>query len=362
MRPMRSYWLAMLPLLLAVLTGCEREPMAAGEADAMRTIRFNARPELSSAVTRSGEDVPDASDYLFTNGNQIGVFATWMSDEHVSTDVFSKIPVTYDDGDWLYSPLKYWRRGGMYYFRAIFPFGVNTQYGTDGTCLVASYSMFADNYDLMVAGYERDMAGDDTSPVPLVFKHACAAVRVVFRKGSEDENRHYLLNSCQMKYLRSMGVLVYDQDDVTLDSWQSAEFRSPSVLAWSAGTENQYIDVPASYTDFKQVNDFGWNQWHFVIPQNLNEDDGNHPALEFSMHVRQYHDDGVTLSYQTDEPVYTTLRLPETYTENDQTKDFCWEPGKTYSYYVQIQAGQASINVEVVDWDAYYVYVDDLIF
>ena len=123
------------------------------------------------------------------------------------------------------------------------------------------------------------------------------------------------------------------------------------------------IEVPASYTDFKQVTQNGWEQWHYVIPQNLNADDNNHTSLEFSVHVRQYQEDGVTLSYQTDEPVYTTLQLPVTYTDaNNQVHDFIWEPGKTYTYYVQIQAGQASITVKVSDWDAYYVYVDDLIF
>lgn len=355
-----SYRRLAFVLLLAALAGCEREPVAFDES---RAIRFDARPEVSSAFTRAGEDVPDGPEYLYTDGNRIGVFATWKSSDGVSTDVFSKIPVTYDGGDWIYSPLKYWRRGGTYYFRAIFPYEVNTQYGTDGTRLVTSYSMFADNYDLMVAGHVRDMAQDDMSAVPLVFKHACAAVRVLFRKGSGDANRHYLLNSFKMKYLRSMGVLVHDQDDVTLDSWQSAEFRSPSVLSWTASSAAGYIDVPESYTDFKQVNSHGWSQWHYVIPQNLNMDDGNHPALEFSVHVQQFLDDGETLSYQTDEPVSTTLRLPVTYEDEDhQVHDYIWEPGKTYTYFVQIQAGQASITVKVSDWDAYYVYVDDLVF
>ena len=100
-----------------------------------------------------------------------------------------------------------------------------------------------------------------------------------------------------------------------------------------------------------------------MIPQNLNADDNNHPALQFSVQIKQYQEDGVTLSYTTEEPVYTTMLLPVTYQDaNNQTHDFVWEPGKTYTYYVQIQAGQASISVKVSDWDSYYVYVDDLIF
>ena len=231
-------------VLAAALAGCEREALPVPEAGG--SILFSASPEISVAATRSSADVPHGSDYLLSNGRTIGVFATWVDPEGNATDVFSKIGVTYQDGDWVYEPAKYWRRGGTYYFRGVFPYDVDTQYGTDGTRLVASYSMFADNTDIMVAGYTRDMTGDDTSPVPLVFKHACAAVRICFRKGSGDENRHYLLNSCEMQYLRSMGVLVHDTDDVTLSSWQSAEFRSPSVLKWTASSESSMIDVPES--------------------------------------------------------------------------------------------------------------------
>lgn len=362
----RTYLLALAALALAVTAGCGKEDVADS-----RLIRFSPSVHSSVPATKADPNLPDDEEYLMADGNKIGVFGTWKSPEGVSTDVFSNIEVTCQDNGasasprylWDYSPHKYWRKGGKYFFHSVYPYTANTQYGTDGTRMVVTYSMFSDNYDLMVAGAERDMAGDDTSPVNLDFKHACAAVRVVFRKGSEDANRHYLLNSFKMQYLHALGVLVCDDVDVTLASWSPAEYRSPSVMEWTAENEAARIDVPESFEDYKLMDTGTLPKWHFAVPQNLNTEDNFHPSLQFSVYVKQYQEDGITLSYSTATPVYTTLPLPETYEDaQHNVHDVVWEPGKVYTYYVQIQAGQASITVSVTDWDRYYVYIDDMIF
>ncbi len=361
--------LSYLLLFTLLIVSCGREitPVPAGQDG--DGICFGVKRE--SLVKSSNPDLPTEQDYLISDGNIIGVFATWKSENDVPTDVFSKLPVVCtDNGEeasprytWDYSPRKYWRQGGQYYFRAVFPYSVNTQFGTDGTRIVTSYSMLADNYDLMVAGAYRDLrTQDDTSPVNFQFKHACAAVRVLFKKGTEDPNRYYLLNSFEMKHLRSVGILAYEGDELSVNSWRSAEFRSSSLFKWSASTEEEQISVPAQYDDFKTITDSDWVQWHYVIPQTLSDADGLHPSVRFSVNVKQYEDDGVTLAYESLSPVYTTLELPLTYEDSNGFHDVTWEPGKTYTYYIQIQPGHASITVEVTEWDRYYVYVDDVIF
>jgi len=355
-------------LLLAPLTlACRGEEMPCPQ-ETGTPIRFCAEPEL---VVKSNLDVPGEENHLIADGNQIGVFATWVSESNVSTNVFNKLPVTcYDDGEqanpryrWDYNPHKYWRQGGQYFFRAVYPYDVNTQFGTDGTRIVTSYSMLADNYDLMVAGASRDLrSGNDTAPVNFQFKHACAAVRVLFKKGTEDVNRHYYLNSFELQNLRCVGILAYGGEELNLNSWEAAEFRTPTVCTWQASTEQDRLDVPGDYDSFKTITDHDWVQWHYVIPQRLRANDGKTPSLQFSVSVRQYEEDGETLAYESTSPVYTTLDLPLTYRDDQNVeRDVVWEPGKVYTYYVQIQPGRASITVSVADWDRYYLYVDDVI-
>ena len=328
----------------SLLVGCGKNPVpSADETDG--AILFGV--QQMGLSTKALSTAPDDANYLIADGNQIGVFGTWTSPESVSTDVFSKIPITCKEESagvfkWEYSPLKYWRKNGFYDFSAIFPYTANCQYGTNGNKLVASYSMHAENYDLMVASATRDLSAvDDTSPVNLTFQHAMAAVRFVFCKGSEANN--YYLDTFQLEYLHAVGILVYNGGTVTVNNWNPAQFRSPTVLEWSAeGDLSKRISIPDNYSDYPK------DEWHYVIPQHLRYDDGSHPTVYFSVHVN----DDTT-------PVYTTLPLPETY---DNGQDVVWEPGKMYTYYILIQPSKAYITVQVTPWDSYYVAVDDVNF
>ena len=341
MRRLFSYGL----ILLAALTGCRREAVPGAEPGGI-PIAFSA----GVAGQSSTKALPHDSDYLIADGKKIAVYGTWTSPQGVSTDVFSKIGVTCEEQEdasfkWIYSPLKYWRKGGQYQFSGIYPYDVTVQYGTSGNKLVTSYSMHANDFDLMVASAVRNLSEvDDTSPVDLTFHHAMTAVRFLFSKGS-DVN-HYYLNFFELQNLQAVGVLVYDGGVVELDDWNAAEFRSPTVLEWSASGDNR-IWIPENYGDLSNA-DNSWKNWHFVIPQNLGQNGGYRPAVRFSVNINDETTD-----------VYTTLDLPEVYDNGD---DVVWEPGKMYTYYVQIQPSTAAITVKVTDWDSYFVGVDDLIF
>lgn len=326
-------------IVIAAFTGCNKERMPVDSA-----IRFGVRTVnvSSSKVT----DRPDDSDYLIADGNTIGVFGSWTSNDNETTDVFSDIPVMCVEQndhsfEWIYSPLKYWRKGGLYDFSAVYPYGVKSQYGSSGNRLVITYSMHVDNYDLMVASATRDLRTEDnTAPIDLTFYHACAAVRFLFYKGSDVNN--YKIDSFQLQYLHSVGILVYNSGEIQLSNWNSAEFRSPSVLEWEAETLDDRVDVPSNYEDFTG------EKWHFVIPQSLHAEDGNHPAVKFSVNVNE-----------STTPVYTVLPLPESYSDNS---DVLWKPGYMYTYYIQIQPSTASITVKVTPWDSYYIAIDDIHF
>ena len=332
------------------MVACSRERLPVLEDDG--TIRFSVSA-VNVSSSKAVSDIPDDYTYLFSDGNQIGVYGSWTSGG-ATTDVFSHIPVICtDNGDgtyyWAYTPLKYWRRGGYYDFSAVYPYNVNSQYGSSGNRLVITYSMHADNYDLMVASAERDLDSvDDTSPVEFTFRHATAAVRFLFCTDSDVNT--YKLTSFQLQYLHAVGILVYNAGTIGLSAWNPAEFRSPSVCEWEAPSLAARMDITTSYDDFGD--DYAakeWSKWLFVLPQNLNDDDGNHPAVQFAVNVN----DDTT-------PVYTTLPLPETY--DDDSEDILWKPGYMYTYYIRIQPSTAIITVDVAPWDSYYVAVDDIDF
>lgn len=340
--------LSYIVVAVAALSACSRERLAVEDM----AIRFGVS-SVNISTSKAIDEKPDDSSYLFTEGNQIGVFGSWTSTAGVTTDVFSHIPVIcVDNGNgtygWEYSPLKYWRKGGIYDFSAVYPYSVNSQYGSSGNRLVITYSMHADNYDLMVAAAERDLrTDDDSSPVNFTFRHACAAVRFLFCTDSGVNS--YKLDNFQLQYLHAVGILVYNNGNIDVSNWNPAEFRSPSVCEWSAESLDKRMNITTKYEDFgSDAAQNGWDKWLFVIPQNLHNDvDGFHPAVQFSVNVN----DDTT-------PVYTTLPLPENY----DSSDVLWKPGYMYTYYVRIQPSTATITVDTKPWDSFYVAVDDINF
>ena len=356
-RPVISSFAGLLIVLaLAVLPGCRREILPESSEGA---ILFSAAPVgISSVSVKSGSDPSTESDFI-KEGNSISVYGSWTSPAGVSTDIFRGVELTcHETGDllepyrWAYSPLRYWRSEGSYTFGSVYPSDARVEYGTSGGKLVATYSMLADDYDLMVASTKRDMdGGGDTSTVPLEFHHACAAVRFLFRKAEGSES-DYLVDSFELQNLSAVGRLVANWvgEDYQIN-WTPAEAKSSGIYAWQAADPSEWINVPTDYVTNPET-PTEIEQWHFVIPQTLLGDGTIHPTLRFSIHVG---DDPT--------PVYTNLYLPEEENpESESPTPISWEPGKKYTYRVQIQPSKAYIEVEVMPWDEYYLGVDDISF
>lgn len=356
-------------LLLIALTGCERMDRPESEEGA---ILFSAgMVGGSSASVKSGavdHSYPSHESDFIKVGNSVSVYGSWTSPTGATTDIFRGVELTCEETDselepfrWTYSPLRYWRSEGSYNFGSVYPTNTRVEYGTSGGKLVATYSMLADDYDLMVASTKRDMsANGSTAKVPLVFHHACAAVRFLFRK-AEGSEVDYFVDSFELQNLSAVGRLIANWvvtnnpqpgDEEYQINWTPAEARSSGIYAWQAADQSQWIEVPTDYVTNPET-PTEIEQWHFVIPQQLLGDGQTHPALRFSIHVGN----DVT-------PVYTKLLLPEE-EENPITHDMVpihWEPGKLYTYKVQIQPSKAYIEVEVQPWDEYYLGVDDISF
>ena len=91
--------------------------------------------------------------------------------------------------------------------------------------------MSTHDYDLMVANSDaRNLTlTHNTAPVPLNFRHACAAVSFVFQKGSQASHVDYYIEDFELKYLLSVGSLVFTSTDQSAsldDQWCAPHLRS----------------------------------------------------------------------------------------------------------------------------------------
>lgn len=362
-----TYGIGIIAVLLATLSGCGRmDQPASGEG----AICFSAGMTGGSSVSvKSGPPAtsfPSHESDFIKAGNTISVYGSWTSPVGVATDIFRGVELTCEETDnelepfrWTYAPLRYWRSEGTYTFGSVYPSNARVEYGTSGGKLVATYSMLADDYDLMVASTKRDMSlASSTAKVQLDFHHACAAVRFLFRK-AEGSEVDYFVDSFELQNLSAVGRLVANwvvTDPGTVSdeyqiNWTPAEAKSSGIYAWQAADQSKWIEVLDEYATTSET-PTEIEKWHFVIPQTLLGDGITHPTLQFSIHVGN---DAT--------PVYTHLLLPE---EDDPDSanptPIRWEPGKMYTYKVQIQPSKAYIEVEVRPWDEYYLGVDDITF
>lgn len=325
-------------VLAVLLTGCGKEDLSPEGTDA---LCLTASPV---AMTRAVSDVqPDSPDYLIAAGNQIGVWGTLTRPGQNDVEVFKKQTVTCgDDLQWTYSPLKYWKRTGVYDFKAVFPLSSTILSGTTGKRLRVSHSITSTHLDLMVASAQRNVATGGTAPVELKFRHACSAVRFLFKKESADDD--YQLTGFKLQNLRIVGTLDMTGDAPTLDNWRTSGMAPASELfAWNAATAADRKAIPSAYDQYTGY------EWYYMIPQTLAVAEGTaRPAVTFSV---VFNGEPTSVS--------TTLPLPDSYEEGGQTVRADWEPGKVYTYYINLKPSRVAITVHVTEWDAEKLVIDE---
>lgn len=333
-------------MVLALLTGsCQRTVVPEDSGD---PILFSGGL-VGESVLLTKADKPSASSSFLHIGSKFSLYGSWQENTSTpATDIFDQQVVECLDGteiNWGYSPLRYWRKRGIYHFCAVFPYNATTEFGTGSDRLVIKYSMHSDHYDLMAAKKNIDLSATaHPTRVVLPFQHACAAVRFLFRSGVEDANTTYHLHSFELQNLQTMGVFIFDSDNVQMSNWHPADARAAHVFQWESA-DNASLTIPATYAEFDAMNK-PFADWNYVIPQTLTAFGSAIPSVYFSLTVN----DNPT-------PVYSTLSLlpedPEVTT---------WEPGKLYTYYIRIQRSAVSITLEVEPWDTYSVVADDILF
>lgn len=354
-----------LPVVLALLAGCEREPLSSSAGEGTGSPILFSAPDVS-VHTKTGSEVPADSTVLVDFNKHVSVFGIWEEVINLNPiSIFTNEELTCDDvldidndgnldhnhSVWNYTPLKYWKDNGIYCFAAVFPYNPSSAeiYKDDMYHLTVVHQA-SKNCDLMVARASRKPADQGKNPVPLYFNHATAAVRFLFSKASSDASDHYYLTSFSLDNVVANGSLrvdahlVGDNPAITLGQWTDGVVTT--VHSWSADssdpTTRKEVPYPANTSD---PDDYLQMGWYYMIPQNLSTD----VTLRYSV------------AYNDEAPITSEVNFYGVLNQLD-VAGVSWNPNYVYNYYVDLSRSGVNITVRTVPWDEVQVTTDDIIF
>ena len=311
-------------LMTTTFAGCRQDPLP----ESGSPIRFSvAQAVISAETTKADNGKPHGEEYLKQTTVPVRLYGSYAGSTTPLFDGIELFCTNVSSNVWAYSPLRYWAQSGTHSFRAVFPFKDSGQsYDAGSDKLNITFSM-ADGYDLMVASAEQDAATRTSDLVELPFKHACAAVRFLYGKTSED-TQSYSIKELKLQNMQTTGTLTYTGVAGTTAasmSWTSGT-RVAAAYTWTASTSDPALDVDTENKMFKD--------WFYVVPQALNAV-GTTPAPTVLL-----------LKYMAgDQEMSATLDL------NEVTADHQWEVGCAYTYTILVNPKVIGLTVSYESWN-----------
>jgi hypothetical protein len=311
---------AILALLLTVaLTGCQQDSLPqAGDA-----FRFSVGAVGVSSAPTKAYAYADPVDYLGTEGSSVKVWSQ-IQESGSWKDLFSSPSITLSKASsWASPETRYWTRNASYRFRAVAPANAPGLVNTSNIEEIkVSYNFLTGNYDLMVASVAAGTLGSAT--VPLLFRHACAAVRFfILDPGRGNNNARYFIKKFELKNLYSDDTFISG----TTDSWESGTSRSRTdVYQYEKTDPTAYWPVPAPKDP---DNNDAFTDWFYFVPQPLTDSKGT--AC-------------ISLEFKAGDQIIPVSK---------DLKDLCasWEAGKKYTYVITIEPKGIGFDVQWTEWN-----------
>lgn len=328
-----------LTALLLLLTGCGKHPMPEfeGENQGNRPIEFG----ISSDLSVESKTVIDENNYTSHRFMvQAGLTVdSWKTNAVFGTDETNEpngIEVTYKNGDWGYSPARYWQTGS-YVFAGAMPssagFSVSLDEATHKTLTLdfgdGGYDLRAGQDDIMVGFRTVDVQSTaSTSQVDFTFAHQLALV--VIEGASKDSNTQGI----QVDEITVYGNSASTVGDISFTYGTSGITADYELVEEKTSKDNVYKTIvrPDDLSNAEDTED-----WQLVAP---GVDGPVYDVLVPELIVF---------------PEACTFNIVVKYTEGANQKimkgvlSANWAPGKKYTCKFNL-ASDISFSVEVADW------------
>lgn len=347
MQPGYIIHIAAAACALFLWEGCAR--IAVPEPDCKNVIGFTPGTQLlkEEGPTKAGT----VKEGEFAIGDKIAVFGRRHGNSQ-TTEVFNGTLVEKKSAsEWEYTPLKawYWLTEGDYYdFLGVYPSDKGTsRMDVPGNLAIQThYGINASNYDLMYALYRRyGSENDRIAAVPLQFRHALSAVRIIFENDSNAQDvtvdSYEFTDMVVEAYAKATMDVIGDPEITWINTVRNASsIRRVEPAAFLAG-KNKSGDH--SYT----------GAFDFMIPTALDAaSNGIAGDQERMPHLVVRFTPSGQSTLETSILLKTIQRDP---LNGDTTPVDVWEPGIRYTYHVSIRLdGGVQIYVITTEWDNVY--------
>ena len=332
---------------LFLAEGCYRMDELRPEAE---TIGFDAGSRLLRDDATKSADLFEGSD--FAVNQRIDIFGRYHgeSDDVLlfnGTEVEKKT-----ESSWQYSPPCYWEWESVndyYDFLGVYPTHKGSVMQIPGYLAVeAPYAIVGanntrgDDYDLLLAGYRRKGNVHNLyAVVPLTFRHALCAVRVIVFNESKDKDiqldsyafKHIIVNASAKITMNALG-------DPEI-SWINSQ-RTASEIATTIRGEAPGVTL---YAKNHEGSHSHTGAYDFFVPADLSETSNGSSSTDYMPHI--------ILKYTPSGEVQVTKPiLLKEIQQSDKSFIDTWQPGVKYTYYIEIRLdGGVRVTVITTDWD-----------
>lgn len=240
--------------------------------------------------------------------------------------------VSYEEGKWDYSGNEYWSPMSTHHFMAVYPYkesGYSAEFNSNtGDITVQVGPVSAGNGalpDIMYSSCERFyQIGDPITPVALEFHHACAAMTIRVRNGSEFKING--ISGITISKINRSGSLTLTSDGAI---WSDAATGDPITLNYSGGT------ILSGSLEYKDILDS-----EMIIPQDFTSATGeNEIVLKFTVDFES-----------TDDKTYSIILSDISLPNGSAQDNYKFLPGKHYKYNLDITGSAIRFEVSIINW------------
>ena len=240
--------------------------------------------------------------------------------------------VSYNDSKWDYSGDEYWSPMSTHHFMAVYPYkesGYSAEFDSNtGDITVQVGTVSAGNGalpDIMYSSCERFyQIGDPITPVALEFHHACAAMTIRVRNGSEFKING--ISNITISKINRSGSLTLTSDGAI---WSDAVTGDPITLNYSGGT------IQSGSLEYKDILDS-----EMIIPQDFTSATGeNEIVLNFTVDFES-----------TDDKTYSIILSDISLSNGSAQDNYKFLPGKHYKYNLDITGSAIRFEVSIINW------------